>query len=189
MFTGLIETTAEVQERTPSSLTIERPKGFSDVKEGSSIAVSGVCLTIAKLTKESMQFDVTEETWSRTTLGSLQKGDRINLERALSASDRFEGHIVQGHVDGVGQCENVKIRKYENELSIRYPKELRGLIVEKGSIAMDGVSLTVVQVDEETFSVALIPLTLQATTFGSLRTGSRVNLEADIIGKYVRKMA
>src|SRR3989338_222810 len=107
MFTGLIETTAEVQERTSSSLTIERPKGFSDAKEGSSIAVSGVCLTIAKLTKESMQFDVTEETWSRTTLGSLQKSDRINLERALSASGRFEGHIVQGHVDRVGEVRKV----------------------------------------------------------------------------------
>src|SRR3989338_1751858 len=138
MFTGLIETTAEVQERTSSSLTIERPKGFSDAKEGSSIAVSGVCLTIANLTKENMRFDVTEETWSRTTLASLKKGDYVNLERALSASGRFEGHIVQGHVDAVGtvgkvgQVGGAGLRPaHDGMLQIAYPKTLHGLIVEK----------------------------------------------------------
>ncbi len=189
MFTGLIEAVAEILEVTPQGLTITRPASFMDVKAGSSISVSGVCLTVTRLTEKSFSFDVVAETWRRTTFGSLQKGDKVNLERALPASGRFEGHIVQGHVDAIGKVGKVGKESHEGSvLTIAYPKVLRGLIVEKGSIAVDGVSLTVTCVDGETFSTTLIPSTLQQTTLGTLREGTPVNLETDILGKYVIRL-
>ncbi len=185
MFTGLIESTAEVTNRTENQIAVTRPAIFDDVKTGSSIAVSGVCLSIVKLTDTEMTFDVHEETWSRTKLGSLNKGDRVNLERALKADGRFEGHIVQGHVDAVGECSNAAMQQCSNTvLKIMFPQELKGLIVEKGSIAIDGVSLTVCEVRDTEFAVVLIPHTLEGTTLGALAEGDDVNLEADILGKY-----
>ena len=183
VFTGIIEATAGVLERTSDGLTIERPPLFSDLKIGSSICVSGVCLSVVELTPESMQFDVVQETWDRTKLGSLQKGDRVNLERAMKADSRLEGHIVQGHVDSVGEVVSVE----GDRVSISYPENLRGQIDEKGSIAVDGVSLTVASVEGKTFTVALIPQTKEETTLGSLKEGDRVNLEGDILWKYVRR--
>jgi len=190
VFTGLIEEVAEVLKRTDHGLLIARPAPFNDIRIGSSIAVSGACLTIASLTDQSMGFDVHEETWARTKLGTLKKGDLVNLERALKAGERFEGHIVQGHVDCVGAV-SIFSRgsgaSRETYLTVRFPPPLRDLIVEKGSIAVDGVSLTVAHVDDEAFTVALIPETLTKTTFGNLQVGEGVNLEADILGKYVQK--
>ena len=194
VFTGLIEEVAEVLNRTDHELLIARPATFNDIRMGSSIAVSGACLTVASLTDQSMGFDVHEETWARTKLGTLNKGDWVNLERAMKISDRLEGHIVQGHVDGVARVSPQGVRAggpsgdtpAPPTLTIEYPTELRGLIVEKGSIAVDGVSLTIAHVDDEAFTVALIPETLQKTTLRNLQIGEGVNLEADILGKYVR---
>ncbi len=190
MFTGLIEATAEVLERTASALTIERPRSFSDLKVGSSVAVAGVCLTVTTLDAKKLSFDVVEETWKRTTLGNLHKGDRVNLERALPLSSRLEGHFVQGHVDAVGNVRSVEGVEGGEDVKVRiaYPNNLRGLIVEKGSIAIDGVSLTVTHVDDDVFLVALIPTTLLATTLGNLQEGAKVNLETDILGKYIKNM-
>lgn len=194
MFTGLIEATAKVLECSKQGIVIERPDSFDDINIGSSIAVSGACLTIAELTSDSMKFDVHEETWKRTKLGELKNGDRVNLERALKVGDRLEGHVVQGHVDTVARVSPQGARAGGAShtpappmLTIEYPEQLRGLIVEKGSIAVDGVSLTVTHVDDVMFSVALIPETLKKTTLGNLQEGGRVNLEADVLGKYTRR--
>lgn len=211
MFTGLIESTAKVIDRTGSGLILARPASFDDMNVGSSISVSGACLTVVELTGSSMRFDVHEETWKRTKLGELKKGHLVNLERALKAGDRLEGHIVQGHIDSTGMVVGIahppspRLRgagghvdgvalvsrpaQKEGILTITYPFSLRGFIVEKGSIAVDGVSLTVTHVDDETFSVVLIPETLKKTTLGNLEEGSSVNLEADILGKYARSGA
>lgn len=195
MFTGIIEATAEVLERTSKELLLERPASFQDIAIGSSIAVSGACLTIATLTKKTIAFDVHEETWKRTKLGSLVPGDLVNLERAMSAHGRFEGHIVQGHVDCVTRvCSEGATRtggtKADTSLlmTFEFPSSLHGLVVEKGSVTIDGVSLTIVSVDAKTFTVALIPHTLKETTLGTLKKGDVVNIEADILGKYVRSL-
>lgn len=181
MFTGIVEAVAEIKNRTDGSLILERPPGFDDIRIGSSICVSGACLSIVKFDETSIGFDVHEETWSRTKLGSLNVGDDVNLERAMKADGRFEGHIVQGHIDGAGE-----VCGAGPMLTIKYPTPLKNLIVEKGSIAIDGVSLTICEVDSEKFSVAIIPHTLEFTTLGKLKTGDKVNLEADILGKYAR---
>jgi riboflavin synthase len=208
VFTGITEATAQVLGKTGSTLTVERPRIFTDLKVGSSVAISGVCLTVVRLEsrKVAMVFDVVPETLERTTLGNLRVGDRVNLERALRTDARFEGHIVQGHVDAVGVILSLtredgvgqvrKVRKggeggkrrhsLPGSLTISYPKKLRGLIVEKGSIAVDGVSLTIITVTPDTFSVALIPLTRERTTLGSLRAGNEVNLEVDLLARYLR---
>jgi riboflavin synthase len=205
MFTGLIEATAGVKKRSDSTLVIERPAAFDDIKTGSSICVSGCCLTVTELDDASMSFDLLEETLKRTTIGSWDEGHQVNLERALKAGDRLDGHIVQGHIDGVG---SVMLRdgppchpeepersegvskdaggppQHDTVLKISYPPSLRGKIVEKGSIAVDGVSLTVVSIDDESFSVALIPETKKGTGLGDLEVGERVNVEGDVMGKY-----
>lgn len=192
MFTGIIEEMAEVNNRTGAGLTIGRPPNFDDIQIGSSICVSGACLSVVKLDERSISFDVHEETWKRTKLGSLNAGDRVNLERAMKADSRFEGHIVQGHVDGIGtlatscDCSPGEVPA-SPMLAIKHHQELNHLIVEKGSIAIDGVSLTICEADDEKFSVALIPHTLVATTLGLMKMGDRVNLEADILGKYAYK--
>ena len=210
MFTGIIEATAEVLERSETGITLARPAAFDDLKNGCSICVSGACLTVISFDNAAISFDVIAETWERTKLGAFQAGDLVNLERAVRVGDRLDGHMVQGHVDAVGMVlevdgaragkdaktpisktpNNVQIPKFKYErLSIRYPQELRGFIVEKGSIAIDGVSLTVASVDDNQFSIALIPTTLTVTILGSLCEGDRVNLEADIVGRYVRALA
>ena len=182
MFTGIVEATAEILEKTPAGLVIERPVAFDDLNIGSSVSVSGVCLTIVRLAKTSMAFDVVEETRRVTTLGFLKKGDRVNLEQSMKANDRFDGHIVQGHVEGVGV---VAATGEGSELVLCVPTSLLPGIVTKGSIAIDGVSLTVASVAGDRVTVALIPQTLKSTTLGSFKTGDRVNIETDILGRYV----
>lgn len=183
MFTGIVETTAQILDRTDTGLIIERPATFDDIHIGSSICVSGCCLSIVEFDDSSMRFDVMQETWNCTKLGSISKGERVNLERALRADGRFEGHVVQGHVDDVG-----KVCKVDKVQKVSLPKALVGLVVPKGSIAIDGVSLTVCDVTDSEFTVALIPLTLKETTLGVLKEGDMVNLEADILWKYARQI-
>lgn len=181
LFTGIIEATATVDKRSPGQLTIARPATFDDIKLGSSIAVSGTCLTIVSFDAQTMTFDVIPETFGKTTLGDLQTGSVVNLERALPAYGRFEGHVVQGHTEGVGEVIDVDVAKAETRLTIRPPAALRAMIVTKGSIAVDGVSLTVADVVGDHFSVALIPTTLTGTILGTKKPGDRVNLETDVL--------
>lgn len=181
MFTGIIETTARVIQQGDGRLTVERPGLFQDVKTGSSIAVSGVCLTVARMDRKSLSFDVVPETLKRTTLGDLAIGDLVNLERALPAHGRFEGHVVQGHCEGTGEVTGLERRGRDVRLTITVPKALRSAVVEKGSVSLDGVSLTVASRGTETLTVALIPATLDGTTLGRKKMGDRVNIETDIL--------
>lgn len=191
MFTGIVETVGRVAEVTPAGqavrLVISAPELFADVALGESIAVNGVCLTVAGISPRGVRFDVVPETVQRTDLRELRPGDRVNLERALRPGDRLGGHFVQGHVDAVGTVRSIERAGAAYLLRVQAPPAVTDYLVEKGSVAIDGVSLTVVDVDAEGFSVALIPHTLATTTLGQRQPGDRVNLEADILGKYVAR--
>ncbi|MEK7563022.1 MAG: riboflavin synthase [Patescibacteria group bacterium] len=186
MFTGIIEATAKIIEARDDLLIIERPASFIGIKGGSSIAVSGVCLSVEELNKKSIRFSVVPETLRKSTIGSFKEGNLVNLERAMRADARLDGHIVQGHVEGVGEViENGKL-KIENEtlLTIKVPSHLLLGIVPKGSIALDGVSLTVASINGDQITVALIPLTLEHTTLGKLQPGDLVNVETDVLARH-----
>ncbi len=195
MFTGIVETMAQVIERTESRLTLVRPASFDDgsagspqaPKIGSSIAVNGVCLTVVEIDKEKMAFDVVGETWRRTNLGELLVGNAVNLERAMKADGRFEGHVVQGHVEGVATVKEWKQDGEWKQLVLEVPDALLPSIVEKGSVALDGVSLTVAGMDGKTMTIALIPHTLEITTLGLRKPGDEINLETDILAHYLLK--
>jgi riboflavin synthase len=179
MFTGIVEATGAIQKKGDDLLIIARPEIFDDIVIGSSISVSGVCLSVVKFNNTDMEFNVVEETWNITNLDSLKEGDTVNLERSVRADQRLDGHIVQGHVEGVAE-----IIKNENEdLIIRMPKELIKFCVQKGSIAINGVSLTIASIVGEELSVALIPHTKENTSFGILRAGDSVNIERDIASR------
>ncbi|NOS68213.1 MAG: riboflavin synthase [Candidatus Peribacteraceae bacterium] len=186
MFTGIIEATATVLNTSSTGLTIERPALFDDIKIGSSISVSGVCLSVVELRSSSMRFDVVEETWKKTKLAELKKGDRVNLERSMKASDRIEGHIVQGHVEGVGTVNSVKRKEKSTEIIFHFSLLSFHSIVPKGSIAIDGVSLTVADVHDQSVTIALIPHTVENTTLGSLKKGDHVNIETDVMVRAAR---
>ncbi len=190
MFTGIIESTGVVHSRGSLTrrshvedmrLVIERPRIFTDLNIGSSVSVSGVCLSVVKLTKTSMEFDVVDETKKKTTLGSLKKGDLVNLERAMQATDRFEGHVVQGHVEVMGKVDRVQRTTDRVLLTVLCPLSSVRFVIPKGSIAIDGVSLTIASIKGSEVTIALIPHTLKNTTLGSLKKGDRVNLETDIL--------
>ncbi|ALM09541.1 MAG TPA: riboflavin synthase [Candidatus Peribacter riflensis] len=181
MFTGIIETTAKVLDRQDDRLTVSRPTSFDDLKKGASIAISGVCLTVVEMDAHTLAFDVMPETMHKTTIGDLAIGDSVNLERALPAHGRFEGHVVQGHVEGVGEVTGLQTQGGDVRLAVRVPKELMHVIVPKGSICLDGVSLTITDVGPESCTVALIPMTLASTTLGTKRMGDAVNIETDIL--------
>lgn len=190
MFTGIIRHVGIVRTLSPSAggkrLAIDLGPLAEGLRTGDSIAVSGACLTVAAISGAAGQFDVIAETLSRTTLGALKPAARVNLEPALRPSEGLDGHIVQGHVDGLAQVSAVR-RGGRHELEFSAGRELTDLMVAKGSVAIDGVSLTLVDVSESRFSVALIPTTLSQTTLGELSIGSRVNIETDILGRYVMK--
>ncbi len=188
MFTGIVEAKAKIISKSKTGLVIERPKKFTDVKIGSSIAVAGVCLSVVKLTKQKMSFDVVPETWKRTRFRSLQKGDRVNLERAMKMGDRFDGHVVQAHSEGVAFVVHVET-PYMASLQIDVPVNLARFITAKGSLTLDGVSLTVASVKKNRVTVALIPHTLKTTTLGALKKGDLVNVETDILIHGMRKLA
>jgi riboflavin synthase len=189
MFTGIIETTAKVLRKTSTQIATERPPFFDDLKLGASVAISGVCLTVIGMTADSMTFDVVPETWAKTTLGDLKEGDTVNLERAMRADGRFDGHIVQGHVEGEGRVTAVHMEEDgSRRVEIALPEDLLLAVVPKGSITLHGISLTVARVQDDSITVAIIPETLQRTNFGLLRTGDRVNVETDVLGRYVRSI-
>lgn len=189
MFTGIIEEIGEVvaleRQGNAARLRMRAREVLSDAKLGDSLSHNGVCLTIAELTPPTYACDVMLETLRRTTLGDLRPGDAVNLERALGVGGRFGGHFVQGHVDGVGELRDIRREQEWVTYTFAAPAEVLEFTVAKGSIAIDGISLTVVDREPETFSVSLIPHTLAITTLGRLRVGARVNLEADILAKYV----
>lgn len=189
MFTGIVEELGTVVAVAADRLVLDGPLVTRDVAEGDSIAVNGVCLTVVAIDGARFTADVMTETWKRTSLGELAEGDEVNLERAALPTTRLGGHLVQGHVDGVGQ---IAAREAGGDgwESVRFtaPPPLMRYLVEKGSITVDGVSLTVIGTGPDWFSVGLIPTTLERTTLGRKQAGDPVNLEVDIIAKYVEKM-
>ena len=188
MFTGIIETQANIREVTDKGISVERPESFDDIKIGSSIAVSGARLRVVNFDEHLMEFDVVSETFQKTKLGSLKVGDKVNLERAMKASDRFEGHVVQGHVESVADVVSDKLTIDNGQLTIAVPNNLINFICNKGSITIDGVSLTVVSVDGNQITVALIPHTLENTTLGSLNKGDKVNIETDVLVRHAKQL-
>ena len=192
MFTGIIEelgTVAAVDDQGDAiRLTIRATRVLEDAALGDSIAVNGCCLTVAERDGDAWTADVMQETLDNTSLRGVQPGDRVNLERAVTAHSRLGGHIVQGHVDGVGTVVRRTPSEHWEVVEIAMPPELGRYLVDKGSITVDGVSLTVVEVKDTSFTVSLIPETLARTTLGSRRPGERVNLEADVIAKHVEKL-
>ncbi len=192
MFTGIIEGVGTVRSvrRKGNGAEIEIGCEFDLERTniGESIAVNGCCLTVTSRLGKAFWADVSEETLKVTTLGMLKKGDPVNLERALTVGARLGGHIVQGHVDGVGTVVEIERGSDTIEATFRIPAELARYIVEKGSVTIDGVSLTVTHCYNDTFSVSIIPHTALTTTFTRLKVGDKVNLEVDIIGKYVEKL-
>ena len=190
MFTGLVETVGKVwriKRRASSALiAVKAPEFLSQVQPGDSVAVNGVCLT-ATVVEATIAFDVVTETLARTTLTTLRAGDLVNLEGALKLGDRLGGHLVQGHVDGIGTVRRTERQPGQMLLSVAAPAELISEIVPRGSITVDGVSLTVVSVAAEVFTVALVPYTMERTNLSALSIGRSVNIETDIIGKYVRR--
>lgn len=193
MFTGIIEELGAVESLDPrptgARLTVRCSAVLSDAAEGCSIAVNGVCLTALDVTRDTFSADLAPETLSRTNLGALQPGSRVNLERPLAANGRISGHVVQGHVDGTGEFLGLDALGESNWwLRIRVPPELDRYLVEKGSIAIDGISLTIARLEGDVLSVAIIPHTYQMTSLGGHRPGDRVNLECDILAKHVEKL-
>ena len=192
MFTGIVEECGTVlgvlKNGVSGSLQIQASTVLEGTKTGDSIAVNGVCLTVTKLTKSSFTADVMAETFRRTNLGSLGKNSRVNLERAMAADGRFGGHIVSGHIDGTGVISRIKEEGNAVWIYISAPQSILNLIVEKGSVAVDGISLTVAAVSDKEFAVSVIPHTRENTALSGKNTGAVVNLENDIIGKYVQKL-
>lgn len=192
MFTGLIEEIGTVEELVPLGdavrIAVRAPKVTQDAAAGDSIAVDGVCLTVVDNASGAFTADVMHETLDRSRLGSYAPGSRVNLERALAAGQRMGGHIVQGHVDGVAEVVSRTASEHWEVVRFTLPQQLNRYVVEKGSIAVNGTSLTVSAVSEGYFEVSLIPTTLSETTAGALQPGDPVNLEVDVMAKYVEKM-
>ena len=191
MFTGLVADLGNVAraERTGDGVRITvRSDLATELSEGDSIAVNGVCLTATEVSGGSFAADVMNETLARTSLRNAAAGSRVNLELALRASDRLGGHVVQGHVDGTGRVSAVSDDGFARRVQIATAPELLRYIVEKGSIAVEGVSLTVAELDDQSFTVSLIPETLQRTNLGAIAAGSTVNLEIDVLAKYVERL-
>ena len=193
MFTGIVEELGEVRTVIElvdaARLTLAGPKVTADVRHGDSIAVNGVCLTVAATSNGAFTADVMRETLDRSSLGRLAAGDRVNLERAAALGDRLGGHLVQGHVDGTGTVIDRRPAEHWELVRFSLPRALSRYVVVKGSIAVDGVSLTVVDVTDDEFVVSLIPTTLELTTLGHRRPGDLVNLEVDLVAKYVERLA
>jgi riboflavin synthase len=189
MFTGLIEEVGLVRrlDRGPDGgrLSVRAKTVLVGTKIGDSIATSGACLTVIALDPEGFVVECMPETLSRTTLGQVGPGSIVNLERSLRWGDRLGGHLVLGHADGVGEVLSVRRAGIASEVRVSLPDELRGAVAAKGSIAIDGISLTVMRVDSEAFEVGIIPHTLKETTLRAVKAGLRVNLEADVLARYV----
>ena len=189
MFTGIVEELGAVRSFEEGRLVVGCPLVATDSTLGASVAVNGTCLTVVERAGDTLGFDLSGETLDRTALGSVRAGDRVNLERPVTLAARLGGHLVQGHVDGVGRVAAVD-RSPDGgaTLTVRIPEELEALVVQKGSIAIDGISLTVAAIDGPELRVTLIPHTLAVTTLGAAATGDPVNIEVDMIGRYVARL-
>jgi riboflavin synthase len=187
VFTGLVEDVGTVAAREGSRLSVQTR--LDDLSRGDSVAVDGVCLTVVDLGAGRFTADVSAETLQRSTLGALERGDRVNLERPMALGDRLGGHLVLGHVDGVGEIVARQTIGEGARVELRIPRQLGRLVVEKGSIALDGISLTVNELlGEDRIALFIIPETLRATTWGDKLPGAKVNVEADILGKHVARL-
>jgi riboflavin synthase len=191
VFTGIVEqigSVIDVAEQTDHHTMVLSGRGLGELAVGASIAVNGVCLTAVEVADTSVTVEVVPETLSRTNLGELKAGSGVNLERPMRADGRFDGHIVQGHVDGTGRVVSLDMTEDGTVMTVEAPAALMAFVVEKGSITVDGVSLTVATVGDSSFSVALIPHTLENTTLGLRNRGDTVNLESDVLAKYVERL-
>lgn len=191
MFTGIVQAIGTVKTlvKTPSAqLTLAVPRTIGRAPKGASICVSGVCLTLVRKGPGSVSFNLSSETLSRTTLGTLTHGKEVNVERSLRLGDEFGGHFVMGHVDARARVKKIKRSSTGVQVAIDLPRTLASLVVEKGSVAVDGVSLTINRVKQGVFEVMLIPHTLYTTTLKSLEVGDAVNLEADVMARYCRRV-
>ena len=188
MFTGIVEEMGRVDVVAKGGLTISAGKVMSDLAVGGSISLNGACLTVTSRDESSFSVDVVPETLRRTNLASLQPGDPVNLERALQAGERFDGHIVQGHVDGTGTIKSISADGQATLVTIQAPPSVTRYVVEKGFVAVDGTSLTVVNCTGDVFTFTLVPYTKENTVLGSRRAGEPVNIEVDILAKYVERL-
>ena len=194
MFTGIVEGVGNVEKisentknRSAIQMTVNLGKYSKGLKIGQSVALNGVCLTAIKISKSSCIFEMIEETTKKTDLGNLKVGGIVNIERSLKAGERLEGHFVLGHVDGVAIIKKILKKPKEVQVWFEIPKNLLKYVVKKGSIALDGISLTVVDIKKNLASVSLIPHTLEVTNFHTKRVGDKLNIETDILGKYILK--
>jgi len=188
MFTGIVEELGRVVSRDGGRIVVRCPVAASDAAIGDSLSIDGVCLTVVALEADAVSFDISPETFDRTSLGALDEGDPVNVERPATLASRLGGHLVQGHVDGIASVAAVQPDAEGGaRLSVRLPAHLLRFVVEKGSITLDGVSLTVAALRGDEIDVALIPHTLAATTLGTTRVGDALNVEVDVIAKYVAK--
>ncbi len=192
MFTGIIEHLTSVKNLSLKAgggeLFLNFSGFYNDLTLGESIAVNGTCLTIREISGEVVSFDVSSETLKKTTLGKLRYGENVNIERALRVGDRLGGHFVTGHVDGIGTVKGKKQSTDQCTMSFSVEKRLADMMIEKGSVAIDGISLTIVDLADGAFSVALIPYTLTSTTLGFKKVGDPVNIEIDMMGKWIKKL-
>ena len=194
MFTGIVEGIGKVKKiskitknRSAIQMIVDLGKHSKGLKTGQSVALNGVCLTVTKLSKDGCTFEMIEETTKKTDLGNLKPGGIVNIERSLKAGDRLEGHFVLGHVDGVGIIKKIEKKPKEVQVWFQIPKNLSKYVVKKGSIAVDGISLTVVEIKNNMASVCLIPHTIEVTNFKTKKIGDKINIETDILGKYILK--
>ena len=187
MFSGIIEETGIIGGVSSSSLSIKADLVFGDLKLGDSVAINGVCLTVTNIKSKTFDVSVMPETLRRSTIGALKTGDSVNLERALTLSGRLGGHLVEGHVDATGAIQRIGWEGEGELMTVSAPSEVMHYVVEKGFIAVDGLSLTVISRTETSFSVSLVAFSRNHTTIGQKKIGDRVNLEVDIIAKYVEK--
>ncbi|MCK4224215.1 MAG: riboflavin synthase [candidate division Zixibacteria bacterium] len=192
MFTGIIEEIGKIEQTSLSGanlrLKVKALKILSDLKVGDSVNINGACQTVIEVKDNHFSIEAVEETLKRTNLGQLKTGDSVNLERALRSSDRLGGHLVSGHVDFVGRIRSINQRDQSYIYEFDLPEEYQSHFVEKGSVAVDGISLTVVQVLKDSFGVSVIPFTMKETTLGKKKIGDAVNIETDLIGKYVERI-
>jgi riboflavin synthase len=194
MFTGIVEGIGKIKKiskitknRSAIHMIVDLGKHRKGLKIGQSVALNGVCLTVTQLSKEGCTFEMIEETTKKTDLGNLKPGGIVNVERSLKAGDRLEGHFVLGHVDGVGIIKKIEKKPKEVQVWFEIPKNLTKYVVKKGSIAIDGISLTVVDIKNNLASVCLIPHTIDVTNFKTKKIGDKINIETDILGKYILK--
>lgn len=194
MFTGIIQGVGKVEKitdktknRSAFQITVDLGKNAKGLQVGQSVSLNGVCLSVTRISKNKCEFEMIDETIKQTDLGSLVSGDKVNIERSLKIGDRLEGHFVLGHVDGVGVIKKIEKKPKEVKIWFQVPKKLIKFIVKKGSIAIDGISLTVVDVKKNNASVCLIPHTIKITNFQSKKVGDKINIETDILGKYILK--